>query len=401
MGVRPWHILPVIVVSQFCCTSLWFATNGVIGPLAAHFNLGGDALGHLTSFVQFGFISGTLVFALFTLADRFAPSRVFLVCAVLGAGLNAATLWGGNTPGSLLAWRFLTGFFLAGIYPVGMKIASDHYQQGLGKSLGYLVGALVVGTALPHLLRGSVGAEAWKGVVLATSGLAVLGGVLMWLGVPNGPFRHRSQKPDFSAFFKVFHNPNFRAAAFGYFGHMWELYAFWAFVPVLLAQFGALHPETALPAPLGSFAIIAVGGPACVAGGYVSQRLGPAKTAGFALLISGLCCLLSPLVYFAGSGPLLVAFLLFWGMAVVADSPLFSTLVARNAPAEARGTALTIVNCIGFAITIASIQLLTALQGRIDPAYLFTGLALGPILGLLALARGRKNSLHLNKTDHP
>lgn len=389
------HILPVIVLSQFCCTSLWFATNGVIGPLASHFNLAADALGHLTSFVQFGFIAGTLLFALFTLADRFAPSRVFMVCALLGAGLNAATLWGGNTLGSLLAWRFLTGFFLAGIYPVGMKIASDYYQEGLGKSLGYLVGALVVGTALPHLLRGSVGADAWKGVVLATSGLAALGGVLMWLLVPNGPFRHRGQKPDFSAFFRVFQNRSFRAAAFGYFGHMWELYAFWAFVPVLLARFGDLHPESALSVPALSFAIIAIGGPACVAGGYISQRLGPARTAGFALFGSGLCCLLSPLVYFAGNGPMLVAFLLFWGMAVVADSPLFSTLVARNAPVEARGTALTIVNCVGFAITIGSIQLLNGLHGRIDTAFLFTGLALGPLLGLLALARGRKNSLLL------
>ncbi len=389
------HILPVIVLSQFCCTSLWFATNGVIGPLAAHYNLGADSLGHLTSFVQFGFITGTLLFALFTLADRFAPSRVFLVCALLGAGLNAATLWSGNTFGSLMAWRFLTGFFLAGIYPVGMKIASDYFRQGLGKSLGYLVGALVVGTALPHLLRGSVGADSWRGVVLATSGLAVLGGLLMWLLVPNGPFRQRSQKPDFSAFFRVFSNRSFRAAAFGYFGHMWELYAFWAFVPVLLARFGEMHPGADLPVPAWSFGVIAIGGPACVAGGYLSQRLGLAKTAGFALLCSGLCCLLSPLFFNAGNSTLLVAFLLIWGMAVIADSPLFSTLVARNAPAEARGTALTIVNCLGFAITIASIQLLNALQDRIDTAYLFTALVLGPLLGLLALARSRKNSLHL------
>lgn len=396
MSNKPWYILPVIVVSQFCCTSLWFATNGVIGPLADHFSLGSGALGNLTAFVQFGFISGTLLFALFTLADRFAPSRVFLVCALLGAGLNAATLWGGNTLGSLLAWRFLTGFFLAGIYPVGMKIASDYYRHGLGKSLGFLVGALVVGTALPHLLRGSVGAESWKGVVLATSGLAVLGGVLMWLLVPNGPFRHPSSRPDFSAFFQVFRKPDFRAAAFGYFGHMWELYAFWAFVPVLLARFAALHPQADLPVAPWSFAIIAIGGPACVAGGYLSLKFGPKKTASRALLLSGLCCLISPLVFKAGNTPLLLGFLLFWGMAVIADSPLFSTLVAGNAPAQARGTALTIVNCVGFAITIASIQLLSALLDRIDPAYLFAVLALGPLLGLLALARDRKNSLHLD-----
>ena len=393
---KPWWILPVIVVSQFCCTSLWFATNGVIDPLAAHFGLGPGALGHLTSFVQFGFISGTLLFALLTLSDRFAPSRVFLACALIGAGFNACVLWEGNSLASLLGWRFLTGFFLAGIYPVGMKIAADYYEKGLGKSLGFLVGALVVGTALPHLLRDGIGAGSWKPVVVFTSGLAVLGGLLMWGLVPDGPFRKRSQKPDFSAFFRVFRDPAFRSAAFGYFGHMWELYAFWAFVPVILGTFGALHPDAGLEVPLWSFLIIGIGGLACVAGGYLSMRLGAKTTATGALLLSGLCCLLSPLVYMAGNARLLLVFLIFWGMAVIADSPLFSTLVARNAPAEARGTALTIVNCIGFSITIASIQLLNVLQVWIGPAYLFLVLALGPLFGLLALTRQHKNSLHLD-----
>ena len=146
-------ILPVIVLSQFCCTSLWFAGNGVMPDLVSTFGLSESAIGHLTSAVQFGFIVGTLVFAILSIADRFSPSKVFFTCAILGALFNLGVVWEGNSLGSLLSFRFFTGFFLAGIYPVGMKIAADYFEKGLGKSLGYLVGALVVGTAFPHLLK--------------------------------------------------------------------------------------------------------------------------------------------------------------------------------------------------------------------------------------------------------
>jgi len=151
---QPKWILPIIVISQFGCTSLWFASNGVMSDLVTNFGLINSALGHLTSAVQFGFISGTLVFALLTIADRFSPSKVFLISALLGASFNALVIWEGNNLMSLLALRFFTGFFLAGIYPVGMKITADYYKKGLGKSLGFLVGALVLGTAFPHLLKG-------------------------------------------------------------------------------------------------------------------------------------------------------------------------------------------------------------------------------------------------------
>ena len=375
----------MIVLSQFCCTSLWFASNGVMNDLVSNFHLDESALGHLTSAVQVGFIIGTLLFALLTIADRYSPSKVFLISAWLGALFNAAVIWEGHGLASLLALRFLTGFFLAGIYPVGMKIAADYYDKGLGKSLGFLVGALVVGTAFPHLLKEFTGILSWKLVLVITSVLAVAGGLLMVLLVPNGPYRKPGQTIDFSAPYKVFKNREFRSAALGYFGHMWELYGFWTFVPVLMATYMQIYPTSMLNIPIWSFLIIGIGGLACVLGGYLSLHLGTKRTASVALFLSGLCCVASPLVFLVDSTVVLIGFLLFWGMVVIADSPLFSTLVAQNAPTEAKGTALTIVNCIGFSITIISIQLLNLLVNLINPRFIFILLALGPILGLMAL----------------
>ncbi len=354
--------------------------------LATHFNLSQDSLGHLTAAVQFGFITGTLIFAMLTIADRYSPSKVFMVSALLGAIFNLGIVWEGNTLTSLLLLRFFTGFFLAGIYPVGMKIATDYYEKGLGKSLGFLVGALVIGTAFPHFLKGIIGSSLpWKSVLFATSVLAVLGGILMISLVPNGPYRKEGLTLQFSAFFKVFQNKGFRSAAFGYFGHMWELYAFWAFVPVMLKAYTSFHPQITLNIPIWSFLIIAIGGLACVLGGFLSERFGTKRTAFTALLLSGICCLLFPLLFIINSEILFIGYLLFWGMVVIADSPLFSTLVAHNASPEVKGTALTIVNCIGFAITIVSIQLMNNLVAMTDSSTIYLILVLGPIFGLISL----------------
>jgi len=387
------HVLPVIVAAQFSCTSLWFAGNAVMGNLVEDFNLPESALGHLTSAVQFGFILGTLIFAILTIADRYSPSKVFLVSAFLGAIFNLGTIMSGNTFASLLLFRVLTGFFLAGIYPVGMKIAADYYQKGLGKSLGFLVGALVLGTAFPYLLRGVSADYSWQLVLVFTSSLAILGGLLIFIFVPDGPYIKPSTKTDFKTVYTVFKNKRFRSAAFGYFGHMWELYAFWAFVPIMLTTYQSSHQGAELNVPLWSFIIIGFGGVACVVGGYLSQSFGTKRIAVLALSLSGICCLLSPLVLIINSEFIVIAFLIFWGMVVVADSPLFSTLVAQNTEPETKGTALTIVNSIGFAITIISIQLLTLLQAVVDERFIYLLLAIGPALGLLALYRtGQKNN---------
>jgi MFS family permease len=195
--------------------------------------------------------------------------------------------------------------------------------------------------------------------------------------VPDGPYRKRSQGFNLTAFANGFKQPNFRSAAFGYFGHMWELYTFWAFVPVMLVTYKNYYPESQINVPLLSFLIIASGGLACAMSGSLS--------------LSFLCCLASPLLLLSSSVTILVVFLFFWGLVVIADSPLFSTLVAQNAPEESRGTSLTIVNCIGFSITIVSIQLLNLASTFISPQYLYMLLAVGPLLGLVALLRKDKS----------
>lgn len=382
----PKRILPIIIISQFFCTSLWFAGNGVMDNLVLDFQLNENALGHLTSVVQFGFIFGTLIFAFFTIVDRFSPSKVFFVSALIGALFNLGVIWEGNNLTTLLIFRFLTGFFLAGIYPVGMKIAADYYDKGLGKSLGFLVGALVLGTAFPHLLKDITSEIPWKYVLISTSVLAVLGGLIIVLFVPNGPFRKASQQFDIKVFSKVFQNRKLRSAAFGYFGHMWELYAFWTFVPVILVSFAESQSLTHFNIPLLSFIIIGIGFVSCSLGGILSQKAGAKKVAVFSLSLSGLCCLVFPLLFSSSSEIVFISFLLFWGMVVIADSPMFSTLVANSADPKIKGTALTLVNSIGFAITIVSIQLLTLLV-EFDSAFIYMILVLGPIFGLISLQR--------------
>jgi MFS family permease len=380
---RPRHILPSIMISQFAGTSLWFAGNAVLPDLERQWGLSSAAVGDITTAVQLGFIAGTLTFAISALSDRFSPRLIFCACAVLGAASNAAAVLLDAQLWALLALRFATGFFLAGIYPVGMKIASGWYQRDLGRALGYLVGALVAGTALPHLVRGMGQTLPWEGVTLAVSGFVLAGGLLMLTLVPDGPHLVSGARFDPRALASVFRSPRFRASAFGYFGHMWELYAFWAFVPILLMARADVR-ESGLNISLWSFVIIGIGCISCMVGGVLSGRFGSGRVAFAQLMTSGACCVVSPLLFDAPL-PVLLAFLVIWGVAVVGDSPQFSALNARFAPRQLVGSALTIANAIGFGISIVSIQLLNFASAALDVRYLFVLLAPGPIFGLLSL----------------
>ncbi len=382
-------ILLIIVVSQFFCTSLWFAGNSIVSELAKDLNLDQHFLAHLTSSIQFGFITGTLLFAVLTISDRFSPSLVFFFSSILAGLFNLGISINNIDSTEILFFRFLTGFFLAGIYPVGMKIASDYYQTGLEKSLGFLVGALVVGTAFPHLLKNFISDFPWKYVLYFTSMLTFIGGLSVLLFVPNGPYRKSGPKIKLTAFLSGFKKQSFRSVSFGYFGHMWELYTFWAFVPVMLSSYNNYYPGTNLNVSLLSFLIIAFGAVACVLGGILSQYFGAEKIAFLSLFSSCLCCLISPFFLFSHSSIQFLAFLFIWGLVVIADSPLFSTLVAQNAPDESRGTSLTIVNCIGFSVTIISIQFINLISDKLDARYIYMLLAIGPIIGLMALTRNK------------
>lgn len=340
--------------------------------------------GYVTSAVQLGFISGTLVFAFFAFADRFSPRKVFFLCSLAGAAANLAVLFTPAGMTALLLLRFATGFFLAGIYPVGMKISASWYEQGLGRALGYLVGALVLGTAFPHLLRGTGTELPWQQVLVGVSALGAGGGLLMFLLVPDGPHLPKGSSFNPRAFALIFKSRDFRASAFGYFGHMWELYALWAFVPLWLLAW-AEKVQMPINVSLWSFAVIAAGFFGCAVGGVVSARYGSAKIAAIQLLISGLCCLLSPL-FFEAEFVVLIAFLFVWGTTVAGDSPQFSALNSANAPREYVGSALTIVNSIGFLITIFSIQLISYLLPLIGPQAIFLLLLPGPIFGLWRLS---------------
>jgi MFS family permease len=391
MSKRPNYILPIIIFSQFAGTSIWFAVNAVLPSLILEFDFALENLAAITSSIQFGFIIGSLLFAFLAVADRFSPSKVFFISATLGAVLNLMIIFIPLSLPMLLGLRFLTGLMLAGIYPVGMKIAADWYEKGLGKALGFLVGALVLGTAFPHLLQSFDTILDWRLAIILVSTLAVIGVVLVLGFIPNGPYRKAQQSFQPNTIFSLFKIKKFKAAAFGYFGHMWELYTFWAFVPIILIYYQNQH-QVSFNTPFWSFIIIAFGTLGCIIGGLIAIKKGSANVAFYHLLISGLCILTFPLAiqlpqfFFLG-------YLLIWGWAVIADSPQLSTIAAKHAMPELVGTGLTLMNSIGFSLTILSIFTLNIILQYFNLSYAILILLIGPILGLISIIRLKERNL--------
>jgi len=377
----PARVLPVIVLAQLAGTSPWFAVNAVMPDLQREFGWAAADVGTLTSALQLGFIAGTLVFALLAIADRFSARRVFLLCALATAACTVAAALSVASFAALLSWRALTGFFLAGIYPVGMKIASMWFPRGLGSALGWLIGALVLGSASPHALR-ALGAQLpWASVFYGVAAFALAAGLMLFIAVPELPRAAASPGSlQWRALASIWTDRKVRASAFGYFGHMWELYSMWVLVPAILATRLAVGPALSWAA----FAVLAVGAIGCVGGGWWARRIGSARVAAAQVATSGLCCLLAPWLM-AAPDAIFALWLFVWGVSVAGDSPQFSALTAANAPAQAVGSVLTLVNSIGFGISIVSIQLFVALAQDHDLASVLPWLGLGPLLGVWAL----------------
>ncbi|MGB5848475.1 MAG: MFS transporter [Ignavibacteriaceae bacterium] len=379
----PKRILPVIVFSQFAVTSIWFAGNAIIGDLQSAMNVGIEDTGIVTSAIQLGFISGTLIFALLSISDRYSARKLFFICSILGSVSNLLIYFIAYDLFSLLVLRFITGFFLTGIYPVGMKIAAGWYKEKLGNAIGLLVGSLVLGTAFPHLIKSFGGSLPWEQVVFIISVFSLAGGMLMYLFVPDGPYISSGTKFNPKAILTIFKYKELRSSALGYFGHMWELYTFWAFIPLILLYYIKLNPVE-LNISMWAFLIIASGSVGCIVGGVISKKVGSAKVAFIQLGISGICCLISPLMFYT-SAPIFLTFLIFWGIVVVGDSPQYSAIIALSAPKELVGSGLTLVNSIGFAITIVSLWVVSQIAGIIEISFVLIILALGPIAGLISM----------------
>ncbi|MES2306182.1 MAG: MFS transporter [Gemmatimonadota bacterium] len=383
-----WRQLALLAVVQVLGMSVWFAGSAVAPVLAAKLSLSPGETGWLLSGVQLGFVAGTLVAAVLNLPDLL-PARSYLsVAALFAAAANATLLFADSFP-LAIAGRIATGIGLAGVYPPAMKMAATWFRQERGLAIGVVVGALTVGKAFPYLLEGA-GHLPLAPAVLIPSVAAALAGVLVLVGYREGPFPFPARPFSWGLATTVVRDQALRQVTGGYLGHMWELYAFWAWVPSYLSASWAAR--SASPANVGTlaFIVVAIGGAGAVWGGRAADQIGRAPVIRRALTVSGACCLLSAAV-FGGPRWLVMIVCLVWGVAVIADSAQFSALVTERAPEHAVGTALTLQTSIGFLLTIASIQLVPVVAGWVGWRWALAILSLGPLAGLAAI-RGMRTT---------
>ena len=368
--------------------ALWFSGSAVVPSLSREWQLSASEVSWLAIAVQLGFVAGTLISATLNLPDIISTRHLFAVSSFLGAAINGVFGYFIDDAGSAIALRFLTGICLAGVYPPGMKIMATWFRERRGMALGFLVGALTMGKATPYLIN-AVGSANWRSNVLLVSLLAVFGGLIVLLFVEDGPFALPPAKFDVSQIVRVFSNRGVRLASFGYFGHMWELYGMWIWIPVMIRASLALHGGDPRLAELGSFLVIGAGAIGCVMAGLIADRVGRTLVTSWAMAISGTCCLVIGLLY-GGNPVLLLLIAAIWGATVVADSAQFSSCVTELGDPQYIGTALTIQMCIGFLLTTISIELIPKAETAFGWRYAFMILAPGPFLGVMAMLRLRQ-----------
>ncbi|MFW6128901.1 MAG: MFS transporter [Candidatus Aminicenantaceae bacterium] len=379
--------LLLISTAVFLGSSTWLSGTAAAPVLKKLWALNEVQSSWLTASVQLGFITGTFLFALLNISDLFNTRKVFFLSALAGAACNAAFAGISQYLDIAVFFRFLTGLTLAGIYPVGMKLIAQWFQSGLGWRLGIMVGALTLGTSSPYLIFSVGGHFNWRLLMYAASILAFLGGLLVLVGISDGPYLNKLARFDLRMAFKIFSSRKFRLQAFGYFGHMWELYAFWSFTGSFLAASSMKHHSTSLASlPFISFSVIGIGTLGCIGGGFLSMKTGEKAIAYISLLVSGSLCLLSVFLFECPFWILIPVFIL-WGIFVVSDSPQYSALAVKYGPPQYTGTALTIQNGIGFGITVISIQLVAWLAQSIGWKWAFLFLAIGPLAGIWAMSR--------------
>jgi|SRR5215813_7321529 len=382
-----WRALTLLSIAELLGMSLWFSASAVVPALKIEWRLDDATAGWLTIAVQLGFVAGTLASALLNLPDIITTRHLFAVSAFAGALSNAAFGWGAQGPESAIALRFLTGVCLAGVYPPGMKIMATWFRAQRGMALGVLVGALTLGKASPYLVN-AFGSSDWRHNVLMVSLLASLGGVIVLFFISDGPYALPAARFDWKQAARILTNRGVRLANLGYFGHMWELYGMWTWVPVMLRASMAISGDKAVLAEVGSFLVIGSGAVGCVVAGFIADRVGRTLVTSWAMAISGSCCLLIGLLF--GANPLaLLVVAIIWGASVVADSAQFSTCVTELGDPRYVGTALTIQMCLGFLLTTISIELVPHAVKLLSWRYAFVILAPGPLFGVLAMLRLR------------
>lgn len=377
--------ITALVFSQIAAMSLWFTSAAVLPDMVAEGSISGHRQALLSAGVQGGFVIGALLVAISGIADRFDPRKVLAVSAILAAIANLALLWAPLGSNAAITARVLTGALLAGVYPVGMKIAVGWGAKDRGFLVGLLVGALTLGSAAPYLLA-FLGGSAWRQTVIAASVCAAAGGFVA-LRTGLGPYHARAPKFHPSAIGLAWSNTNIRRAYFGYFGHMWELYAMWAWISTATAvsfQATMADADAVSLGKLTAFLAVALGGFACILAGRFADIVGKAEVTIIAMAMSGTAALLTAMT-FGGPAWITVILVIVWGIFVIPDSAQFSAIVADNAPPEFSGSLLTFQTSIGFLLTIFTVQLTPVAAGLIGWPAVLAMLAIGPALGIIAM----------------